>query len=558
MKINNFLICIIILFFTPQLLFAQKIDSLHKELNKNISDELRTDIYSELSYEYTYSNIKKSKEYALKALELAKINKNTKQEADAYNHLGLAYFYGNRYKEAQGFYQKAQKLYKKINYQRGVALTYSNTGLIYESKAEYDKALEQYFKALKICEKTQSHKDISMCLNNIGNIYFFQDKFKKASEYYQKCLKIDQKIKDYHAMSVSLNNLALIYSKQGKYDSAITQHKEAMQIAIKMKDVSSEIKSLISLGRKYQMKKNYAKSLEYLNIADSKSKAYGDEYLIGNVYNSFIKFYIGMNQYDKALQKAKQFYELALKIGAKEQMLSACDNLANIYSKLNDYENAFEFKTLVQAYNDTIYNQKNAQNIQALEMERKEYENELLLKEKSLQKAKILSQKKVLEMQYLIIFSILLVLILVGTWLGFIRRGYLKEQKNNELLKNQNEKISYYSSTLEETNQELFASQQNMKSLNQNLEQKVQDRTKTLALANEKLRKYAFSNSHIVRSPLANILGLITLINLENTTDSEKQFYLNQIQKSAEELDRVIHDINQNLNQISASSQENS
>jgi PAS domain S-box-containing protein len=59
---------------------------------------------------------------------------------------------------------------------------------------------------------------------------------------------------------------------------------------------------------------------------------------------------------------------------------------------------------------------------------------------------------------------------------------------------------------------------------------------------NEKLRKIAWQQSHEVRKPVANILGLITLIEI----DKEKMYdetYLQYLRYATEELDEIIHSI---------------
>ena len=58
----------------------------------------------------------------------------------------------------------------------------------------------------------------------------------------------------------------------------------------------------------------------------------------------------------------------------------------------------------------------------------------------------------------------------------------------------------------------------------------------------QKLIDFAFYHSHVLRSPVANSLGLIQLIKNEKNTD-----YLNLLEKSISEVDDVIHKMNQTL-----------
>ena len=62
---------------------------------------------------------------------------------------------------------------------------------------------------------------------------------------------------------------------------------------------------------------------------------------------------------------------------------------------------------------------------------------------------------------------------------------------------------------------------------------------------NEQLKKIAWTQSHIVRAPVARLMGLINLIRDEkkNLPFEEKQRILNYIITSADEIDSVIKEI---------------
>ncbi len=60
---------------------------------------------------------------------------------------------------------------------------------------------------------------------------------------------------------------------------------------------------------------------------------------------------------------------------------------------------------------------------------------------------------------------------------------------------------------------------------------------------NKQLAEIARLNSHEIRRPLANILGLVALFNKENPADEFNIEVLDKMDKSARELDEVIHRI---------------
>lgn len=57
------------------------------------------------------------------------------------------------------------------------------------------------------------------------------------------------------------------------------------------------------------------------------------------------------------------------------------------------------------------------------------------------------------------------------------------------------------------------------------------------------LKQIAWTQSHVVRAPLANLMGLVSLLNNSNANGSYDQSLINHINDSAEKLDLIIHEI---------------
>ncbi len=74
----------------------------------------------------------------------------------------------------------------------------------------------------------------------------------------------------------------------------------------------------------------------------------------------------------------------------------------------------------------------------------------------------------------------------------------------------------------------------------------VEQRTNVIEKKNVKLQEYSFLNAHIVRGPLANILGLTHL--LKGAMDEqEKKEMIDHLHHSADKLDDVLTDIKTKL-----------
>ena len=74
------------------------------------------------------------------------------------------------------------------------------------------------------------------------------------------------------------------------------------------------------------------------------------------------------------------------------------------------------------------------------------------------------------------------------------------------------------------------------------LEQKVSERTRVLEERNAQLTEYAFINSHLLRAPLSQILGLSNLLTHEDLNVKHKEI-VDALAKSTTELDQIIRKI---------------
>ena len=64
----------------------------------------------------------------------------------------------------------------------------------------------------------------------------------------------------------------------------------------------------------------------------------------------------------------------------------------------------------------------------------------------------------------------------------------------------------------------------------------------TIEDQSKRLKEIAFTQSHVIRKPVANMIGLINLIEKEQL-DEENKYILSKLQESLEELDSAIYDL---------------
>jgi PAS domain S-box-containing protein len=85
---------------------------------------------------------------------------------------------------------------------------------------------------------------------------------------------------------------------------------------------------------------------------------------------------------------------------------------------------------------------------------------------------------------------------------------------------------------------------EDLKLLNETLEQKVKDRTRDLELSNKELESFSYSVSHDLRAPLRHIIGFSDMMNgLISEKHTEASEYLKKIKQSATDMGNLIDDL---------------
>ncbi|MCG8306201.1 MAG: hypothetical protein MI975_02340 [Cytophagales bacterium] len=105
-----------------------------------------------------------------------------------------------------------------------------------------------------------------------------------------------------------------------------------------------------------------------------------------------------------------------------------------------------------------------------------------------------------------------------------------------------NELLSFQQSEIFDKSEELHRQKEEIQAINRSLEQRVKERTKLLEDRNKQLTEFAFINSHILRSPVSTMMGLINLLNYPRSPEEELQVY-EHLKTTALKLDDVVQKI---------------
>lgn len=132
--------------------------------------------------------------------------------------------------------------------------------------------------------------------------------------------------------------------------------------------------------------------------------------------------------------------------------------------------------------------------------------------------------------------SIVLALILV-----FLKRNF---DSGRSLIMKNNKRLSSLSKRVENRQRELMNQREQIRSIKQNLEILIRERTSELEHKTKRLEKYAYDNAHHVRKPISNILGLLSVMEVEQDSLNINPEKLRKVKEHAQNLDEITQRIN--------------
>ncbi|MEQ8520013.1 MAG: hypothetical protein RLN79_03755 [Cytophagales bacterium] len=108
-----------------------------------------------------------------------------------------------------------------------------------------------------------------------------------------------------------------------------------------------------------------------------------------------------------------------------------------------------------------------------------------------------------------------------------------------------NEVLQKQTVRMESQYRELQITQKELNELNKELEQRVNERTSRIKDQNQILIRYAYTNAHHLRGPVARLMGLASVYRLDSNEDAEE--IIDMMAQEAKEIDTVIKQINVDL-----------
>ncbi|OFY86493.1 MAG: hypothetical protein A3F72_15010 [Bacteroidetes bacterium RIFCSPLOWO2_12_FULL_35_15] len=432
-------------FLFHSLCFSQnaEIDSLLHFLKRAPEDSTKVNTFHTLFLQFEFEDDEKAKEYLKKALELSQKIDYKKGLATTYTYLGFFAEDKGDNRQAVIHYQTSLKISEKIGDKKGVASSYNNIGAIYYAQGNYPEALKFYFAALKIREAINDKIGIAASYNNIGVFYADQNNVSEALKNHYASLKIEKEINDKYGIAASYNNIGIIYKQQGNYQEALNNYFASLKIKKLIGDKTGMAASYNNIGNIYTILGNYSDALKNQIASLKIEEEIGDKEGIALSYSNIGDLYSKQKRYKEAEEYLIKSKKLALEIGHKECLRFVYNTLADLDSAKGDFKRAYKNYKQSIFYRDSLNNEetrgKTLQSQMTYDFEKKEAIATAEHK-KELENQEALAEEKSRKQKIVLLF-VLVSLVLVVLFAGFIFRSLRVTRKQKHIIELQKNRV---------------------------------------------------------------------------------------------------------------------
>jgi signal transduction histidine kinase len=367
-----------------------------------------------------------------KSLGLYIESNNKKGQADQFLNIGIAMRYMRNYGDAMENIMESLKISRQISDSTTMVEALLAIGFVYLFVEKYDDAIKAQQDALLIFEQMKDSAGIARIYNDMGVANMHAGKLEVALEQHQAALKIRLKSNEYYYTSASYSYLASIYEELNMFPEAITNYISALNYNVLDGSQKSIIHTHLDLGSAYMKNSDPDKAMEQFITALELSQAENYPTTEVQAAMSIAKIYLGKNQPVEALawlRKAEKNAPRPLPVFLKDLYL----NIANTYSKLGDYKNAFLNLEIHNLVKDSVFAVENLEKITTLS-NRLEFENKLALQNENHEKMLALNQAQIKRQKItrnFSLFGMFAAFVLVGiVFVRFIEKKKLSNRLN--------------------------------------------------------------------------------------------------------------------------------
>ncbi len=275
--------------------------------------------------------------------ERAKSNNNLTDQIESLILISELKIFTGHIEEAYKMMDEFSLLAENSNDNKLKAISSAGLARIAYIEREYKSCLQHYFTALSYAEKTDDSNYVGKLQLAISKIYFALNDFENTKYYLQKSMNSAYAKDDVHMFRLH-QFYGDLYFAQNKPDSAFSALDKSWQFANKLSNPEHELGSLMEYFAKYYIRLNeLEKAIEACNNGLYYYQISGSNERIATLYTYLSHIFSIRNNYQQALVYNKKALEVRQKVGINYLVISSLNNIGHDYMELGYADSAMVY-----------------------------------------------------------------------------------------------------------------------------------------------------------------------------------------------------------------------
>mgnify|MGYP000742725987 CR=1 FL=1 len=373
---------------------------------------------------------------------------------EAYRRMGLIYRYQSNYSQALQYVYLSLQIFQQLDDKDAMSSAYNSIGVVLEKMGYFEEALEAHQQALEMNTVLNDKSGVASALYNIGDLRRVMGDLDTALRYFEDALQLDIASGDPKNIAYSNNKIGYLLNSMGQHEQARTHILKALELFRKIQAPRDIDWALSSLAQLEMDTGNFARAKVLIDGVIERALANDYRSLLVDAYEVAAEleyrqqnYVLALSFINAGLEQARQNKERAQE--SDFEALQVKVHLAN-----NSLEQAFEALQRQKRLDDQRLNDERVEGIAKVQAQaefvRRAHQIELLKKEQALEQA---SRIVWMTATIAVICVLLMVLLLYGR--------FVQRRVNNQL----EQKVEQRTRELEVKNQQLSAAYQEVEAI---------------------------------------------------------------------------------------------
>ena len=264
--------------------------------------------------------------------------------ANAYEFLGVAYFYKYQYDTSVYLQNKAYEIFQKTGNKNGMALVQYSLSYNYSLMHDMQKSLECIRKSRELYEQTKNYRRIYDCIEGLIYINKQLHNTPEVDSLIKELIVVAEENKDKTKMANSYYTLGNHYIDNAYLNLAIEAFYKALSLAEESGDTIEKANALGGVGLANLYLKDYEKAINYYLQQEKILRNLNKEYELSITYTNIGEAYNSLNDYVAALGFHKKALSLREKMNFQLARSNSLHNIAYTYYLMKDSaDNALKY-----------------------------------------------------------------------------------------------------------------------------------------------------------------------------------------------------------------------